>query len=277
MRIGTLFSMGFWLSILFVATLQASGPIDVKVTSDTREYCHFVEFPQGWSTPRLDERGLLLTYDNSKDYEFRVAGLLSTRFLVAGVVERRRTEMQTIETRYTTNKYEVDLSNPKATARPASDAAWESGTTITSSRKSVVNSTAVLTPDHRVDYRGLQFEKTGHFWVTPDYSATRLSPDQAWLVLQSITGPTDGSGPAWNFTLRSLLPYHGKVFWDVFNADTGKKALTVHGSYSMGSPDSYLGQTAWLTERYFIVPLGEHNERCLVCEFGSRPQKERGK
>ncbi len=254
------------------ATLQASDPIDVKVASDAREYCHIVEFPQGWSTPRLDERGLLLTYGASNDYEFRVVGLLGTRFLVAGVVEPERTGMSTTKTRYTSNKYDVDLSNPKAVARPASDALWESGTTITLSQKSVVGQFVQLTPDSRVEYHGFQFEKSGHFWVWPEYLATRLSPDQAWLVLQSITGPVEPIGTE---RLRDIFRfYQGKVFFDIFNADTGKKILTIAGHYHCNDPAHLLGKTAWLAERYFIAPLGEHNEHCLVCEFG---KKERGK
>jgi hypothetical protein len=59
---------------------------------------------------------------------------------------------------------------------------------------------------------------------------------------------------------------------DVFDAGTGNRLVTIEGDHSgFAGPDSTgaLGTTAWLTERYFIVPLGEHRERCLVCEFGS--------
>ncbi len=267
------------ISLSFAATLWAGGPIDVKVVSSTREHCHIIEFLQGWTTPRLDERGLLLTYNASKDYEFRTIGLLGTRFLVAGVVEPKHMIMDKVEARYTTNKYEIDLSNPKAIAQPASTDTWDSGTTIALSRKSVVSQFAQLTPDYRVDYRGFQFEKSGRDWVYPDYVATRLSPDEVWLVLQSRTGPVDStSGPEWNYTLHDIFRfYRGKIFFDIFNADTGKKVLTISGNYDSSGPDTFLGKTAWLTERYFIVPMGEHNERCLVCEFGSRSQNEKVK
>jgi hypothetical protein len=65
-----------------------------------------------------------------------------------------------------------------------------------------------------------------------------------------------------------------KVFFDLFNADTGQKLFTIEGKLSSvngGQPDSdVLPKTAWVTERYFIVPLGKTIDRCLVCDFGGR-------
>jgi hypothetical protein len=46
--------------------------------------------------------------------------------------------------------------------------------------------------------------------------------------------------------------------------------------YTHGEPDSdVLAKTGWVTERYFIVPLGKTIERCLVCDFGGR-NREKG-
>ena len=109
--------------------------------------------------------------------------------------------------------------------------------------------------------------KTGHFW-----SDTILSPDEAWIVLESYSG-SSLSGTDTRFD-RSCLPFgcRGKIFLDIFNVNTGKKLLDIEGAYSGGHPEDYLGKVRWLTERYFIVPLGEHRERCLVCEFGRGTQ-----
>ena len=73
----------------------------------------------------------------------------------------------------------------------------------------------------------------------------------------------------WGF----FFGYKGKVFFDIFNADTGKKLLTIQGRYESSDTHGVLSKTAWVTERYFIVPMGEHLERCLVCEFGRGRQK----
>jgi hypothetical protein len=142
-------------------------------------------------------------------------------------------------------------------------------------RKSPIRPGPELGPDEQAEFRGMHFSKTGGGWTYSDDTA-RLSPDQAWLVLQSYTGTVADNDEIPDLTsLRSLFRrYHGRVFCDVFNADTGRKLLTINGSYSTGYPNAPLHKTAWVTERYFIVPLGEDCERCLVCEFGSVRQKE---
>jgi hypothetical protein len=60
---------------------------------------------------------------------------------------------------------------------------------------------------------------------------------------------------------------------------TGEKVLTFAGIYSGYSydPDGCLARSAWLTERYFIVPLGDRKESCLVCEFGEKRPQRKGK
>jgi hypothetical protein len=68
---------------------------------------------------------------------------------------------------------------------------------------------------------------------------------------------------------------HGqtRIFFDAFNVETGSKVLTIEGEFSSDTGDTsegVLSETGWLTERYFIVPLGKQLERCLVCEFGAR-------
>jgi hypothetical protein len=72
------------------------------------------------------------------------------------------------------------------------------------------------------------------------------------------------------------LEFHGfqvaKSGFQVFNANTEKKAFMLEGKYpsinNTDDPDGVLAKTDWLTERYFIVPLGRTIERCLVCDFG---------
>jgi hypothetical protein len=110
------------------------------------------------------------------------------------------------------------------------------------------------------EFHGSQFAKSGAIWAQTFRGAALLSPDQAWLVLQSRERKNP-SGAV-------------KVFFDVFNAETGKKVVMIEGNYSSinngDDPDGVLAKAGWLTERYFIVPLGKTIERCLVCDFGGR-------
>jgi hypothetical protein len=228
--------------------------LDVKMNPAVGKYCHVVRFSQGWKIQPFDDLGQRLTIDLTvSDYEFRVDGLLDTRFLVGAFHPG-------IEHRYeAANYYRVNLSDPAAPALPASVQNWKAGTIVPLARK--FQAFGTLANDQPLVFNGIQFNKSGRWWY--DVSVSRLSPDSAWLVLQSITD--DGTS---KLTLRSL----SKVFMDVFHADTGEKVLTIEGTYSGygDDPGGTLAKTAWLTERYFIVPLGEHRERCLVCEFGTQ-------
>ncbi len=253
-----------FVAVFFIADLlQAASPIEIKMTPATLERCHFLRFPQGWKVPVIMYESLLY-YGYDSKYEFRVAGLLGTKFLIAGLILP--------ENKYTTNKYEVDLSDPKSPVLAAEDRVWDSATKIPVSQESTVEAAGTLYPKDQIQYKGKTFSKTGYQWDTPGAYADRLSPDQAWLVLQSWTGSVDKGAEmhVFNWGWR----YHGQVFFDVFNAETGKKVLTIEGSYSNFDPDSTLAQTFWLTERYFIVPIGEHRERCLVCEFAAHNLKQ---
>jgi len=222
------------------------------------ERCHILRFPQGWKVPVIMYEPVL-DYGYLSKYEFRVSGLLGTKFLVAGFILPKE--------KYTVNKYEVDLSDRKAPALPVDDRLWGAATKVPLSQESTVEMWPSMPAENEIQFKGKTFSKTGYYWPGSSY-ANRLSPDQVWLVLQSSTGSVDKDAEMHLFNW--FWRYHGKVFFDVFNVDTGKKALTIEGNYSHLDPDSALGQTFWLTERYFIVPLGEHRERCLVCDFGGR-------
>ena len=243
------------VALLITAVPVTADHLDVKVAPDMREYCHIVKLPRGWKVPP----GPGLDYLGYADqYEFRVSGLAGGRFLVAGV--------DSVYKRYTINKYEVDLSDAKAPVVSATDQAWESASRASTAQKSA----AVRGWERRdqpMEYRGVRFAKSGEFW---SYEGGRLSPDQAWLVLQSWTGSASSGGETgWG----GCFPFacRGKIFFDIFSVDTSKKLLTIEGTYSGNDPEgTLLGGTEWLTERYFIVPMGEHRERSLVCEFGER-------
>jgi hypothetical protein len=251
-------------SLFMTASVRAAGDhLDVKVSAAMREYCHIVQFPQGWTSPIWDERGTYLGRE-IRDYEFRVRGLLGTRFLVAGRLDfgTERTQDGRL---YTANKYEVDLSDPKAPVRPTSNETWISGTIMSLTRKR-----PFVVPGGRekpIELHGFLFTKSGQRWARRD---SLLSPDRRWLVLQSWTGPAAAPCGSFNicFEWRLFFGYKGKIFFDIFNADNGKKLLTTYGRYDTPDPDAVFGRTAWMTERYFIVPMGRHLERCLVCEFG---------
>jgi hypothetical protein len=235
------------------------GSLDVPSTPALSEYCHIVRFPQGWKNQPVDRNGQRLWFDYGAEYEFRVEGVLGRVFLVGGFETR-------VGQRYdAANRYRIDLSNPRAPVLPANANAWEAATVVPLTRRSVFAGGTIMN-DRHAEYNAFMFMKRGEIWIQPASDSTRLSPDQAWLVLQSMTPPVSEGQQT-------------KVFFDIFNADTGRKVLAFEGIYSAIVPDvdGYLARTAWLTERYFIVPLGEHKERCLVCDFAARRPRSGGK
>lgn len=248
-----------------------SGAVDVALTPSTRQYCHVVRFPQGWKVqPFIRNNDALgsvtpLEYLYDSAYEFRVPGMLETTFLVRGLVLPYK--------KYTTNMYKVDLSDPRGIARPATEQEWQDGTKISDSRPSDWKTFANvhLTKDQSLPLHGFQFRKSGDYWEG-DYA--RLSPDRQWIVLLSSSGQVAQRGDFFILSGRD----NGKLYFDVYNVGTGTKLLTIVGTYRDIAPDNAINQSLWVTERYFIVPLGEQRERCLVCEFnrsgrqgGSKP------
>jgi len=259
-----------WLAIACLAGTTAchlagfglEDSIEVKMTPALKEYCHIIRFPQGWKTKGVDQNGYkqVITYHLS-DYEFRVQGLLSTWFLVGAFTPE-------VIGRYdTTNHYRVNLWDATAPVLPASAKDWNAATVVPLVRGFLPNRPVI--EDMPIVFNGFQFRKTGAFWGGSD-SVSRLSPDSSCLVLSSLTdaGTT-------KFSLRRV----GKVFLDIYSADTGKKMLTIEGMYSGFdfNPDGSLKKAAWLTERYFILPLGEHRDRCLICDFGAANRQRRNK
>jgi hypothetical protein len=234
--------------------------LEVTLTQVARGYCHVIRFPQTWTIQHFEDRtGQRLFFGSpGSDYEFRVEGILATQFLVAGFTEFVGRNY------YTNNRYIIDLSDPAAQIRLASREVWEASAIVPFTRKNRFLPRGTPAEDKPFEFHALKFARSGDIWDQSVDGPARLSPDQAWLVLQS-QARRDQEG-------------YTKVFFDFFNADTGRNVFLIEGSHSSingGDADGALAKTGWLTERYFIVPLGRNMERCLVCDFGGH-QSERG-
>lgn len=167
--------------VAFVFTspgISAADCIDIKIAPTMKEYCHIIRFPDGWKVQ--GGPGSVSNYEYYDQFEFRASSLPMTRFLVGGVLS--------IEKRYTINKYDVDLSDAKAPVSSATDQAWDSASRVSTKQRSAVVRPDLPQPTQALEYHGTQFTKTGAFWSV---EGGRLSPDGAWLVLQSWTGSAE--------------------------------------------------------------------------------------
>jgi len=226
--------------------------VEVDLKPAVREYCHIVRFP-GWKAPQSIDGSSFPKFDYAGDYEFRVPGLLNTTFLVRGFPASQRRY-------YTANLYKVDLSDPKAVARPASEEEWDAAAVVPLRYKGPANVLGKF-----IDSLGFHFQPSGR-----EEGEVRVSPDRALLVLQSWSGKLGSGG---NNDLPGGISFqlgrsHGKLFFDVYNTDTGKKLITVVARFHNNLPEAAFEKTGWVTERYFFLPLDDKRERCLVCEFG---------
>ncbi len=249
-----------------LAVVLARGKVEVKMTPAMGPYCHIIRFPQGWIYPILatGPSWRPYSYDYDGDYEFRADGTVGTKFLISGVnILSSRANDQF----YTKNQYEIDLSDPNAVPQPASSEAWQAAKTIPLSRKDLMERGPFPDENALFRFREHSFDKSGKSW-----SFSRSSPDQTWLVFQSWTG-TEHPRCSGDFDFFCPGRYRGKLFWDIYDA-SNQKILTIKGTYIDVDPIHAGRGPAWLTDRYFIIALGEHRERCLVCEFGQRRTDE---
>jgi hypothetical protein len=245
---------------------MARDPVEVNFNPATREYCHVLRFPLGWPMPIffVDQRGHRnnspLPFSLSNDYEFRVPGLLGTKFLVRGVQD-------IVDKYYTANVYEADFSAPKGIARPASEEEWKSAAPIALWRGGkAYDFTLPSRLSKYVEFGGHQFPRNGDQW-----GGTVISPDRGVLVMESWSGKLGPGGSDVPLDFSAIFKFggnHGKLFVEFYDADTARKMVTITANFTLILPEDAFGKTGWVTERYFMIPLDDRRERCLVCEFG---------
>jgi hypothetical protein len=234
----------------------ARDVVEMDLSTAAREYCHVLHFPSGWQATQPPFFFRLSDY-----YEFRVPGLQGTKFLVRGM------QLQ-VDKYYTSNIYEADFSDPKGIALPATEAEWQSGTPVSVS--GIISNNDIRVKDRSSDYaelEGRRFTRTG-----AALGGAPLSPDRSALILESWSGALGRCGgsdvPLGISPCIDFRGPHGKLFFDVYQADTGKKLITLTAKFSKILPEDDFLKTGWVTERYFIIPLDDKRERCLICEFG---------
>jgi hypothetical protein len=187
-------------------------------------------------------------------FEFRVERPSSLEFLVGGFIEILPPR------HYTTDHYRVDLSGARTAVQPVDQTTWERAMVVPFFQKGAF-APGGARKDAALEFHGYRFDRTGEFWEEPDEDASRISPNAIWLVLQS----------------RDLVrgEEFAKLYFDAFEVQTGKKIVTIEGSLTKPGDylDDALSKTGWVTDRYFIVPLGKGIDRILVCDFGAPPAR----
>jgi hypothetical protein len=125
--------------VFYIASLHSlmcltvnARPFTVEMTQEMQGRCHIIQFPQRWAAPLTDE-GHIQPLGYTDNFEFRIVGELSSRFLVALVV--RPAGGNRLTSTYTLNKYLIDLSDPRVPVREATDAMWNEGAIVPQAKK----------------------------------------------------------------------------------------------------------------------------------------------
>jgi hypothetical protein len=251
-----------FLGLLIVTANPAAfgQTASAKVTSGS-EYCHAVQFPGGWHRTKGMKEALTDHFLFGWPYEFRRTSSSGQEYLVAAVDDQLSNPRD-----YSPNKFWMNLRTGRV--RTAAQAEWDSGVLVRQSfrgrgpywepepENGVRSGDAVL-------LRGKLFRKSGSQWPLSAEHA-RVSPDGNWIAVQSWEGKNYANG---NIPLLGPHGGSGKFFVDLYGVSSGRRFASIDGEeHDTLEADEPLGLTFWLESHNFILKLGSHLERMLVCE-----------
>jgi hypothetical protein len=248
------------LALLTLASIPAAfGQTASANVSSGSEHCHAVQFPGGWPPTKQMKKAHQDHFIFGSPYEFRKNAGTSQEYLVAAVDGGSHPPRN-----YSPNKYWVDLRSGRV--RAATQAEWDSGVLVRQSFRGrgpywepgpangVPSGDAIL-------FQGKLFRKSGPQW-SPSAEHARVSPDGNWIAVQSWEGKDYANGD-----IVAPRGGHGKFFIDLYQVSSAQRFVSIAGEeHDTLRADEPLIGTFWLQSRYFIVQLGSHLEKMLVCE-----------
>jgi hypothetical protein len=178
---------------------------------------------------------------------------------------------------YSPNKFWVNLRTGRV--RAATQVEWNSGVLVRQSFRAR-GPYFELEPENgapsgdAVLLKGKLFRKSGPQWPLSAKHA-RVSPDGNWIAVQSWEGKNYANGDIPLFAPRGG---HGKFFIDLYEVSSGQRFALIAGQqHDTLRADEPLIGTFWLESRYFILQLGSHLEKMLVCEVPTSPSTDSGR
>jgi hypothetical protein len=221
------------------------------------DHCREIHFPGAWKPTKGNH---FARFDFGSPYEFKKTAAITQEYLIAavdgGFLHPPRD--------YSPNKFWVNLESGKV--RRATEAEWDSGVLVRQSfpAKGPFFETETEKGTHSQDgvlFKGKLFRKSGPQWSLSAEDG-RISPDGKWIAVQSWEGRDYHNGD-----IIAPLGGPGKFFIDLYDVSSGRRFAQVDGAVrGTLCADGILDLTFWLESRYFIVQLGSHLERMLVCE-----------
>lgn len=223
---------------------------DTQTVSTSSTAVTKVRFPEPWLDPmeggsieQIEVRKL----PNSNHDEIFFGGLRYGNNNYAHEVDKTMPPVQ-----YGRNVFAVTLS-AEPRVRVATREEWGGGSRIPT-RPRPVYPKGQDDSSGEVEYRQKRYSKVGKYW-----GSCMLSPTGKWLALFSYTGekqPPDlffGSGD----------PRVGDVFWQIYDAITGKKVFDWQAK-NVKTPTGFDNLVVWLEDRYFLFPEDDEARNFIV-------------
>jgi len=240
------------MALLNVTVPAAFGQSAAAKVVAGSEHCQAVHYPGGWRATKSMKKAHMNHFLFDYPYEFRKTAAISQEYLVAAV------DQIGSHRDYSPNIFWVNLRSGKV--HDATHTEWESGQPVPQTRQMKGRPYEPKT-EEGVLFHDRLLRKSGPQWPIPGEHA-RISPDEKWIAVQSWEGQDYANGD-----IIAPRGGHGRFFIDLYEVSSGRKFAAIGGT-EKGTlrADEPLMLTFWLESHYFIVQLGSHLERMLVCE-----------
>ena len=236
--------------LLSVPAMQAAK-VTIKI-APMRRACTVVHLP-GWKKPAL---GPDTDWGHAMecDYDFRSVdgGVL------VGAYCRPLPDEKPV---YSPSKYAVYFGSGrvrKATARE-----WTNADPYLLFRVTANDPGIHFQPQQKLVYQGKEFPKTGANWPFP-FGISHVSPDGKSLNVNSWDGTISSNGDdVWG---KDYLDGHYYV--DIYDIPSQQRLLAIQGEFHGVDPYFMFRDSAWLSKRYFMLPLDWQNQlrRFVICD-----------
>jgi len=227
--------------------------VTVKITPDPKA-CTIVHLPKwkraagpDWMTPTAD-----------CEYDFRSS---EDGFLVGLHCRPEFKDNQL----YSPSKYAVSFGSGRV--RKATDSEWNLAGPYLAFRLSTQEHWPIENYKPLV-YRGRVFRKSGLTW--PGESdirlCSRLSPEGDFLAVNSWDGTIQFGGGLFDLSIHQYVD--GFYYVDIYNSDSARRVLLIQGHFHDVDPTDMFRKSAWISKRYFVLPLDFENKmrNFVICD-----------
>lgn len=268
-------TLSTWLAL--VSGLQADTYQLDRLNGAAAERCRLVRFPGPWQPP-----GTGLGFGPRIDIvlhelQFSTVGDSGTVF-VAAVAKVPPFKIDPVH--YSANRFRLDLGAPGEAVRPVPEAEWPATAPRPLHRYTNINRFGNRDRNlPTLPHASTQFARTGRQFMGCTGGSMRLSPQEGLLAALSYTGSASGE-TVFGAVPLPPLPWsgpRGRFYVDLYDVASGRVLVQLAGRYRGGEPTGASCAAGWLSERFFLLPLGDRLDLCLVCDFGDRVGAAPGK